>query len=145
MRTITINIYTIDEHPDKEKCFEWIRNNEYFHGDFEVDELMRTLNKLSKAIGGTVDWSISHAPFGPGEHITFKDYDEELLAELDADKCPLTGCFWDVEVIEALRNDDMGKVLDTLHEAIEGIYSEAWLTEMCEACEYEFYEGGKRV
>ena len=144
MRTETINIYTIDEHPDKDKCFEWIRDNEFFHGDFEIDELVCTLDKLSKVIGGTVDWCISHGP-DRGEHITFKDYDEELLAELDADECPLTGCFWDIEVIEALRDDDMGRVLDRLHEAIEGIYSEAWLTEVCEVSEYEFYEGGKRV
>ena len=144
MRTETINIYTIDEHPNKDKCFEWIRNNEYFHGDFEIDELMCTLDKLSEVIGGSVNWGLSHYP-ERDEHITFKDYDEELLAELDADKCPLTGCFWDAEVIEALRAKRMSKVLDTLHEAIEGIYSEAWLTDICEVNEYEFYEGGKRV
>ena len=144
MRTETINIYKIDEHPDREKCFGWIRNNEHFIGDFEIEDLVCTLNKLSEVIGGTVDWSISHYP-DRGEHITFKDYDEELLAELDADKCPLTGCFWDIEVIEALRDDDMGRVLDTLHEAIEYLYSEAWLTDMCEVNNYEFYEGGKRV
>lgn len=144
MRTETINIYTIDEHPDKEKCFEWIRNNEYFHGDFEINELICTLDKLSKAIGGTVDWSISHGP-DRCEHITFKDYDEELLAELDADECPLTGCGWDVEVIEALRAKRMSKVLDTLHEEIEYLYSAEALIEMCEANDYEFYEGGKRV
>jgi hypothetical protein len=144
MRTETINIYTINEHPDKEKCFEWIRYNEHFIGDFEIDELVCTLNKLSEVIGGTVDWGISHYP-DQSERIIFDHYDEELLAELDADKCPLTGCFWDIEVIEALRDEDMGKVLDTLHESIEYLYSEESLTEMCEANDYEFYEGGERV
>jgi hypothetical protein len=145
MRTETINIYKIDEHPSKDKCFEWIRNNEYHHiGDYEVDELVCSIKKLSEAIGGTNDWSIAHYPCR-GEHITFKDYDEDLLEELNADECPLTGCFWDIEVINALKAKDMGKVLDTLHECVTHLYSDEALEEMCEANDYEFYESGKVV
>jgi hypothetical protein len=144
MRTETINIYEIHEHPDKGKCFEWIRNNCFHIGDFEVEELVCSIKKLSEAIGGTNDWSISHYPCR-GEHITFKDYDEELLDGLVANDCPLTGCFWDIELIEALRDKDMGKVLDTLHKSIEHQYSDEELTEMCEANHYEFYIGGEVV
>jgi len=144
MRTETINIYEIDEHPDKSKCFERIRDNDHYIGDFEIDELVCSIKKLSEVIGGTVDWGLSHHA-DRGEYIVFHHYDEELLAELDADKCPLTGCFWDIEVIEALRDDDMGKVLDMLHEAIEYLYSDEALTEMCKANDYEFYIGGERV
>tara|TARA_R110000823_G_scaffold16159_2_gene51793 strand:- start:108 stop:542 length:435 start_codon:yes stop_codon:yes gene_type:complete len=144
MRTETINIYKIDEHPDKDKCFEWIRNNDYHIGDFEVEDLICSIRKLSEAIGGTRNWSIAHYPC-QGEHITFKDYDEELLAELVADDCPLTGCFWDGVVIDALKAKNMRDVLDTLHKSIEHLYSDEALTEMCEANDYEFYIGGEMV
>ena len=142
MRTETINIYKIDEHPDK--CFERIRNNDYHIGDFEIEELIFTLNELSEVIGGTVNWGLSHYP-ERDEHITFKDYDEELLAELNADDCPLTGCFWDGVVIDALKAKNMRDVLDTLHDSIEYLYTDEALTEMCEANDYEFYIGGERV
>lgn len=142
MRTETINIYEMHEHPDKDKCFEWIRNNCFHIGDIEIEELVCSIKKLSEAIGGTNDWSISHYAC-QGEHITFKDYDEELLAGLVANDCPLTGCFWDMELIEALRDKNMGKVLDTLHKSIEHQYSDEELTEMCEANEWEFYIGGE--
>ena len=144
MRTETINIYKIDEHPDKDKCFERIRNNDHYIGDFEVDELVCSIRKLSEVIGGTVDWSIAHYPCR-GEHITFKDYDEELLAELVADNCPLTGTGWDSYVIDALKVKNMRDVLDTLHDSIEYLYTDEALTEMCEANDYEFYIGGERV
>lgn len=144
MRTETINIYKIDEHPDKEKCFEWLRDNAFYLGDIEVEELIITLDKLSEVIGGTVDWGLSHGP-DRGEYITFKAYDEELLAELNAEDCPLTGCFWDYEVIEALKAKDMRKVIDTLHRVVENLYSDEGLTDLCEGNEYEFYIGGKRV
>ena len=148
MRTETINIYKIDEHPSKDKCFEWIRDNEHHLGEWEMNELACSIKKLSEVIGGTVDWSLS--TWGDrGEHITFNDYDEDLLKGLNADECPLTGCFWDIELIESLRenpNDgDMRKVLDTLHKSVAYLYSDEALEEMCYGNDYEFYESGKVV
>jgi hypothetical protein len=143
MRTITINIYNIDEHPNKEKCYEWIRNNDYHIGDFEIDELRLTLDKLSEHIGGTVDYCLSHYP-DRSEHIIFKDYDEDLLEALNGGECPLTGFFWDIEVINALKDKDMSKVLDALHKCIEYLYSDEGLKEMYECNDYEFYESGER-
>ena len=144
MRKETINIYKIDEHPDKDKCFERIRNNDHYIGDFEVDELVCSIRKLSEVIGGTVDWSIAHYPCR-GEHITFKDYDEELLAELVADDCPLTGTGWDSYVIDALKAKNMVTVLGVLHDEIEYLYSDEALTEMCYGNDDEFYIGGEMV
>ena len=144
MRTETINIYKIDEHPDKDKCFGRIRNNDHYIGDFEIDELVCTLKKLSEVIGGTINWDLSHYP-ERDEHITFKDYDEALLYEVDADDCPLTGCFWDGVVIDALKAKNMRDVLEVLHDTIEHHYSDEALTEMCEANDYEFYIGGEMV
>tara|TARA_R110000782_G_scaffold141400_1_gene234115 strand:+ start:212 stop:646 length:435 start_codon:yes stop_codon:yes gene_type:complete len=144
MRTETINIYKIDEHPSKDKCFEWIRDNEHHIGDFEVEDLTSSIEKLSEAIGGTNEYCVSY--YGDrSERITFNDYDEDLLEELNADECPLTGCFWDMELINALKAKDMGKVLETLHDCIEHLYSDEVLFEMCEDNDYEFYENGERV
>tara|TARA_R110000823_G_scaffold116974_2_gene240206 strand:+ start:411 stop:845 length:435 start_codon:yes stop_codon:yes gene_type:complete len=144
MRTETINIYKIDEHPSKDKCFEWIRENDYHIGDFEIEDLSSSIKKLSDSIGGFVAYNISQYA-EQGECITFMDYDEDLLEELNADECPLTGCFWDVEVINALKAKDMTKVFETLHNSIEHLYSDEMLTEICEGNDYEFYESGERV
>ena len=35
MRTIKIKVYTIKDHPNKEKCFEWIRDNWF---DLNIDK-----------------------------------------------------------------------------------------------------------
>ena len=144
MRKETINIYKIDEHPDKDKCFEWIRNNDHYIGDYEVEDLICSIRKLSEVIGGTVDFGLSHYP-DQSERITFKDYDEELLAELVADDCPLTGTGWDSYVIDALKAKNMRDVLDTLHDEIEYLYSDEALTEMCYGNDDEFYIGGEMV
>ena len=145
MRTETINIYKIDEHPSKDKCFEWIRNNEYHIGDFEVEDLIGSIKKLSEVIGGTVDYGLSHYP-DRSDRIIFKGYDEELLEELNADECPLTGSFWDMELIKALQEKDISnRVLNILYDCIEHLYKDEALEDMCDGNDYEFYESGERV
>mgnify|MGYP003646791255 FL=1 len=144
MRTETINIYKIGEHPSKDKCFEWIRKNYLDKGDPEIEDLVCSIKKLSEVIGGTVDWAISHYDT-QSDHITFKDYDEELLQGLNPDECPLTGCFWDIELIESLREKELRQVLNTLYNCIEHLYTDEALIEMCGDNEYEFYENGERV
>ena len=141
MRNITYTVYTIDEHPDKEKCYEWMRNNLHDLADHEGEEFMASLTKLNEHIGGNLDHSVSLVPYR-GEFIRFTDYDEELLVELDADTCPLTGCFWDVEVIEHLRADDMRGLMDKLHEAHDYHYTDEALYETAEANEWEFRKDG---
>ena len=69
MRTIEIKVYTIDEHPDKEKCFEWIRNNLHDLNQHSIDEIVESIRALSEIIGGTYDYSISQVS-DRGEHIT---------------------------------------------------------------------------
>jgi hypothetical protein len=141
MREITTTVYMIDEHPDKAKCFEWVRNNVFHLGEHEVDELRLTLDKLSEHIGGTVDYCLSQHP-DRGEHITFKDWDEEALNSLVAEECPLTGCFWDMEVITAFKKENLRAVIDTLHDCVEHIYSDEELELIANANEWEFKETG---
>ena len=141
MRDITYTVYTINEHPDKGKCYEWMRNNLHHLADHESEEFHASLTKLHGYIGGNLDYSVSLVP-DRGEFIRFTDYDEELLAELDADACPLTGCFWDVDVIEHLRADDMQGLMEKLRNAHDYDYTDEALHETAEANEWEFKENG---
>lgn len=141
MRNITYAVYTINEHPDKEKCYEWMRYNLHYLADHEQDGFIDSLKALNRCIGGDLDYSVSLVP-DRGEFIRFTDYDKERLAELDASACPLTGCFWDIEVIEHLRADDMRGLMDKLHEAHDYHYSDEQLHETAEADEWEFKENG---
>ena len=52
MREITYTVYKIDEHPDKDRCFDWVRNNMYDLAQHEVDDLINSLVKLRETIGG---------------------------------------------------------------------------------------------
>jgi len=144
MRIIEIKVYEIAEHPNKDKCFEWIRNNWHNLNEHSVNEIINSIEVLSKKIGGTFDYSISAVP-DRGEHITFKDYSHEDLCRLSAEDCPLTGVCWDIDLIQGLREGNTKKVLDLLHKDTEYKYSNEGLLEMCEANEYEFDENGKCV
>ena len=144
MREIITKVYKIDEHPDQQKCFEWIRNNWHDLNRHGVDDLIESLKALEKEIGGVLSYSICPVP-DRGEHISFKNYNKSALKSLAAEDCPLTGCCWDIEVIEALRSGNISKVLDVLHDETEYIYSDEGLREMCEANDYEFTEDGEVI
>ena len=131
----------INDHPNQELCFDWIRNNWHDINQHSVDELVQSIKALSKEIGGTYDYSICQVP-ARGEHITFKDYSQEDLCRLSADDCPLTGVCWDADLIVGLREGNPSKVLDAIHTDTEYQYSTEALIEMCEANEYEFNEDG---
>ena len=144
MREITYTVYGIEEHTNKEKCYEWMRNNLDSLAAHELDDFIYSLKALSKKIGGNLDYGVSLTP-DRGEYIRFTDYDEEVLAELDKNSCPLTGCFWDVYVIEALLNKDMGGLMHDLHNAHDFHYTDEALHKTASANEWEFMENGERV
>jgi hypothetical protein len=141
MRSITYTVYTIDEHPDKEKCYEWMRDNLDYLSEHEGEAFLASLTKLHEHIGGKFDYRVS-LYVDRGDVIRFTDYDEELLAELDADACPLTGCYWDAEVIEHLRADNMRGLMDKLNKAHDYCYTDEALHETAEANGWEFKENG---
>ncbi|NRA81670.1 MAG: hypothetical protein HRU18_26015, partial [Pseudoalteromonas sp.] len=114
MRIIETKVYTINEHPNKERCFEWIRNNCYDLNQHSVDQVIESIEALSCEIGGTFDYSISQVP-ARGEYITFEGYDKEQLCKLSAYDCPLTGYYWDIDLIFGLIEGNPSKVLDSLH------------------------------
>ena len=143
MRTIEFKVYNINEHPDKDKCFDFIRYNWHNLNYHSLQEVIDSLKGLQVVIGGDLDYSISSSPCR-GEYITFKDYDKDLLNELDANELPLTGVCWDADLIESMQQDgDAYGVLRALHQDTEYLYSDEGLQEFCEANEYEFTEEGE--
>ena len=142
MRTIKTIVYTIDEHPNKENIYNWIRNNWYDINDYSLQEVINSIKALTNIIGGTNDYSISTVS-DRGEYITFNDYDNELLNSLNTDDCPLTGVCWDIDIIEGLKEGNSNKVLNSLHTDTEYKYSDEGLYELCQANQYEFTIDGE--
>ena len=58
MRTITTKVYKIYEHPNREKCYEWIRENWHDLNEHSVHDVVESINALTKIIGGSNDCSI---------------------------------------------------------------------------------------
>ncbi|MDJ1139619.1 hypothetical protein [Marinicella marina] len=145
MQTVTYNIYSINEHPNKDAVFNWVRDNWHDLNQYEVDELIKSLKALVSNIGGSLDYGISQVP-DRGEFISITDYNREALKELNEkiEEYPLTGCFWDYEVIKGLINRELGShCLKILHDSTEYVYSDEGLTEMLEANDYYFKENGE--
>jgi len=44
------DVYKIEEHPDKEKCFDWIRENWHDLNSHSVDDIINSLKALQKEI-----------------------------------------------------------------------------------------------
>jgi hypothetical protein len=144
MRTIYINVYNISEHPNVQLCFDWLRNNFFTLNEHSVQEVIESVKKLSEVLGGTVEYSIGQFA-DRGEHISFYNYDKDILNDLVAKDLPLTGCCWDDDLITGLQSNDSIKVLKTLHSDSEYIYSDKGLKEMCEMNEYEFKITGELI
>jgi len=141
MKQETIQVYTIDQHPNKEAVFEWIRSNWHDLGQFAVDDFSESLKALEQAIDGDLDYAISISP-DRGEFITMTDYDVKKLNALKADELPLTSVVYDVYVIQALKEGDIENALSFLHDEGEYIYSDEGLEDLCQANEYYFTEDG---
>ena len=135
MKTICINLYKIDEHPDKSKVFSWINDNWHDLNDHTRDEFIASLEALHTEIGGTLDYSISTVP-DRGEYIRFTDYDKEALMKLKSEDCPLTCICWDIEVIEAMQKNSPELILEALHKDTEYVYSDEGLEELCNGNEW---------
>ena len=144
MRIIKTKAYSIKEHPNKQKCYTWMRQNLHDLNQHSVYEIIDSIKKLSEIIGGFVDYGISQFP-DRGEFIRFKNYDKDQLKELDASDLPLTGVCWDYELIEGLKENDPEKVLRSLHKDSEHTYSDDGLFDLANINEYEFTDQGELI
>ena len=144
MRIIETKVYTIDEHPSKSLCFDWMRDNLHDLNDHSVQEVKDSIEALSEAIGGTNDYSFGAEPMR-GQFITFKDYDKEILTKLDANDLPLTGTWTDYRIIKSLQDNEPSAALTDLHDDTKYVYSDEGLFEWAEMGELEFTEQGKAL
>ena len=144
MRIVETKIYTIDEHPNKSLCFDWIRNHWHDLNDHSVQEVKDSIEALSEAIGGTNDYSFGAEPMR-GEFVAFSDYDKDMLMKLNPNALPLTGTWADYRIIIGLQNNEPSSALTDLHDDTEYAYSDEGLQEMCETMEWEFTEQGESV
>jgi len=137
MRQITKTVYAINGHPNKEKCFDWVRDNWHDLNEHSVNEVIDSLQTLKNKVGGSLDYSIGQFA-DHGEHVTFIDYDKDILNSLDADSCPLTGFCWDIEAIDGLKKGSLKSLLSWLHADSEHRYSDEGLLEHLDCNDYEF-------
>jgi hypothetical protein len=144
MRILETKLYAIDEHPDRELCFNYIRDNWHDLNQYSVNDVIESIEALSKVIGGSYDYKIGQFP-DRGQFICFNDYDKDKLMKLNAEDCPLTGTTWDIDLIEGMQKEDNNRILKALHNDSEYIYSNEGLLELCEANNYEFNEQGKVI
>lgn len=151
MITITLHAYTIDEHPEPAKVYDWIRGNWYDLMEPTEAELLLSLKKLAEHLDLELDYCFGSVP-DRGEHITLKGtYSDADLKTLVVEDCPLTGCYWDAVVIDALqaagnndreRIDITSSVLKVLHSEHDYQYSDEGLKEHCLGNNYHFLTDG---
>ena len=145
MRTVETKVWEIEEHPNKEKCYTYIRENMHTLNNHSLDEVIETLKALQREIGGELDYIISATP-DRGEYITLTGYDKGALKELNADDLPLTGVFWDYEAIHGLHKFNSFKMLlEALHRHTDYVYSDEGLYELAIANGWEFDEQGELI
>lgn len=151
MKTITIHAYTIDEHPNKNAVYDWIRNNWHDLDQYCIDEMVDSLRALAEFHDCDLTYSISGTP-NKYEFVSLTPR-RQLFSFLDLDltkkpdnwqECSLTGVCYDCIVCEP----DSGKaleraVLKTIHRESRHIYSKAAVKEFCEANDYHFLKSGE--
>lgn len=145
----TVRYWTIDEHPDPDKCFREIRENWHDLGEMDLELMGESLRALSDRIGCNIDYSISIIP-DRGEYVRADTdrYDHTVFLSLyqQREELPLTGTCYDITVLEGFnygRESLEHDVLRALHAQGEWLYSDDHLREMCEANQYLFDRNGR--
>ena len=144
--THTYTVYRIGEHPDKERCINWVRDNVYDLNQHDVDEMIASLKALQARVGGSLDYCVGQFP-DRGEYIRFTDYDKDALTEvwdeaISSSEYLLTGNHWDLYVIKCVLNNNMKELLDIVHKESEYVYSDEGIETIAGANEWEFKEDG---
>ena len=79
MKLNTYLSYTIDEHPNKEKCFDHIRDNWHDLGEHVIQDTIESLKGFSDHYNLDLHYSISIFP-DRGEYIKAKINDEDIAS-----------------------------------------------------------------
>lgn len=141
MRIIETKLYTIDDHPDKAKCFDWMRDNMHDLNQIDVDEVIACIKAFTETFGGENDYSIGQVP-SRGEFISITGYDEQELAQVNPHDYNLTGSAYDYDVIKYIQLNNPREILNQLHKATEDVYSDEGLEEFARGNDLEFTWNG---
>lgn len=146
MRIVTEKkeIYTFKElsEDSKQKAIEYFERTDFFYHILE--ERVSTLKELAKKISGTLDYSISLVA-DRGEFIKLENYDKRELDKLIENiyQCPITGCYYDIELLQAIKDGNIENYIYSIHEEYQANLEHDVIQELCEANEYEFLKDGK--
>ena len=78
---LVVKAYSIDEHPNKDAVFEWVRNNWHDLADVDIDDIVNSLKALADVTGGKLDYALSSVP-DRGEFVRFTEFDPEIPSAL---------------------------------------------------------------
>lgn len=168
--TTQTTVYQIDEHPDKDKVFNWIRENWLDLDDYCRDEANDSLNAFCddfnielgyhydsvfildcpvefKTMTGIRAWKWlqNHGYFDLKDcPYTGVCYDESLLDPIRKFKRPAdySRVYYDTYSIKDLLSWGIQELENDLEKAREDLYSDEALLDMCQSNEYEFTEDG---
>jgi len=142
-KVITQTVYTIDDHPNPNAVYDWVRGNWHGLGDHTVYEMEHSLKALADHVGGTLDYSISIVP-DRGEFVRITGGNRSLLKGIKSKECPLTDVCWDQDVIGGYRDGNLERrVLSALHSEGEYRYSDEGIHEHIECNEWYFKPSGE--
>ena len=158
--TETFTVYKFSDAPDdvKEKITEYFKDDHSFY-DHCMVERIETLRALAKYCNATLNYSISCVP-DRSEFITIvcpsdaRNDINRILKELfqETDSCPLTGVCYDDDLIDDIKKggatikslqDALNKYIESIHSEYDSMLDDDYLSDHCEANEYEFYENGE--
>ena len=140
---VTETVYTIDDHPNPDAVYDWVRNNWHDLGEHNLHEMVGSLKALADHVGGILDYSIGVFP-DRDEFVRITGGNRSCLKGIKSEECPFTGVCYDYEVIEGYRGENLEvKVLEVLREEGEYIYSNEGIHEMVLCNDYYFKSNGE--
>jgi len=152
--TNTIEIYTFKEASSelKNKIREHFSNDHDLY-EFNMEERISTLKAFSDLINANLDYALSCVP-DRGEFISIQPEDNfnefyEAINDFinNNESCSLTGVCYDDDLKHYLKESDIyhdglkevwTKYIDSMHNEYEYMLTDDYLSEHCEANEYEF-------
>ena len=154
--------YTIDDHPNKQKVYDWIRENWHDLGDHVFEEVEKSMKAVSSALDCDLVFTVSSVA-DRNESVKlnsrYSESEHELIATSTLAKitkfsgeCYYTGVVYDCLLEQALEDWDIQKpislkqlndllepvVLSCVHNEVESLYEDEQIKNLCEANDYFF-------
>ena len=140
IKKITKKLYTIDVHPNVKDVYDLNRYKLTWDlVEHTFQEFYTSMNKLLHVLQATgYDWDTRYPKFNIREE--HKEKLEDLY--LRRYELPLTGCYTDEAIIEAVCSGDMSIFRKAIDKATDFVESDEYIYNVCMANDYYFYEDG---